>query len=1169
MRFASIDVPQELVTAHADGDVVFFVGAGASVPPPTKLPLFDELTNRIAHLLRATEPSSEDLKSPDVYLGHLDADKTVDVHEVLAKIIGKARRRNALHDAIATLAAAPGPVRVVTTNYDDFLHKALDAMKVPHIVHEAPALPLGNDFEGVVHLHGRLGQPPRRLVVTDADFGTAYITRGWAPAFLRELFSRFVVCFVGYSHDDRMMDYLARGLPSDARTRFIVTDRDEPLHWERRGIVPVCYPHGEHHVVGDLLARWGAWARDTPFGRAQRVRALAADAPPADPDDHDFLVASLESPTLAIEVCNIAIGNLWAAWLTEQRPFKALLGTDADPSIDQAVLRQVAHWVANAGTAPGTFETVYRSVTGAAHAVRQELISNLLWELADNSLEPGHRSSWLRWVLTVASRNARSLHSDFERLWMADVKWAAPDALLILDHIANNWSLRATYLGDLHETHLAVSGWELKEGVDRHLSELDSTTRKSLLTWLTSFFEMAHRRTTGERTLDPWSFRRASISPHEQDSHSRLDAHQVLTDLARDALAAAFVDDPSYASALRDVWLASPAPLLRRLAIHALTSVGDRSSSDQVAKVLRYGLLYQREVRREVYELIARSAAGLEPPRMKDLVNAIVQGPPDELSHEARLDAEPYRDRRIYDLLHWLRSHRPDMTMPDVIEDIRDRHPEWAPDEHADLARFTWSGSRSIEDEWPWSLEEFHQMLRRDARGALNQVISLSPKSNDFWWPAGNVLSRTVGTWPEDGFVVWAADSSTAIRRCVLAGWAEAPLTNEQLDKVGSRLLAADLSDLGPAVAGLLHPWTNDPELRDRWVRREDGRELARRAFASPATHESHVDASDLYTSAINSAVGTLTEYWIGVAVLEAREGRYPGGGLSHATSAALSELIHNSEVPTLAIAPVLSQLDFFQRADPEWTRANLLSRLTPTPETWRDVEPLWAVVLRGRFSDDLLDAGLREWLLDCARLLSGESTIAADLARVTALIAVRSSMADRARLDWTARLVRAADEPLRVSWATEVASVTQELADDARSSLWKRWMRAHLRDRVDGVPRKVTSAEATALLSWVAALPMKTEIDEAAELLLRAHVGLDAPARIPSRVYLDEANLHVAPDAWARLLAGLLEHTTLLDGHIGWSVQRLAESLAHHNADPSALSRIRHALYNLGQGGH
>ena len=37
------------------------------------------------------------------------------------------------------------------------------------------------------------------MVLTDADFGRAYLTEGWAQRFLVDVFREFTVLFIGYS----------------------------------------------------------------------------------------------------------------------------------------------------------------------------------------------------------------------------------------------------------------------------------------------------------------------------------------------------------------------------------------------------------------------------------------------------------------------------------------------------------------------------------------------------------------------------------------------------------------------------------------------------------------------------------------------------------------------------------------------------------------------------------------------------------------------------------------------------------------------------------------------------------------------------------------------------------------------------------------------------------
>jgi hypothetical protein len=63
-----------------------------------------------------------------------------------------------------------------------------------------------------------MNQEPRRLVVTDKDFGRAYLREAWAARFLERIFSAVTVLFIRYSHGDVVMHYLTR-LPGESRVR--------------------------------------------------------------------------------------------------------------------------------------------------------------------------------------------------------------------------------------------------------------------------------------------------------------------------------------------------------------------------------------------------------------------------------------------------------------------------------------------------------------------------------------------------------------------------------------------------------------------------------------------------------------------------------------------------------------------------------------------------------------------------------------------------------------------------------------------------------------------------------------------------------------------------------------------------------------------------------------
>ena len=209
VKLSGVDFPPSLLNALRDGRLVVFAGAGVSMGEPARLPNFSELCQEIAQDTGET-PQSGELE--DRFLGRLKH-RGVQVHQRAKQALEKrCPKPTDLHRDLLRLHSGKA-MRIVTTNFDLLFEQSIETTirDAASEVFSAPALPLGNEFKGIVHVHGTLDRP-EDMVLTDADFGRAYLTEGWARRFLVGLFRSFTVLFVGYSHDDLVMNYLARAL---------------------------------------------------------------------------------------------------------------------------------------------------------------------------------------------------------------------------------------------------------------------------------------------------------------------------------------------------------------------------------------------------------------------------------------------------------------------------------------------------------------------------------------------------------------------------------------------------------------------------------------------------------------------------------------------------------------------------------------------------------------------------------------------------------------------------------------------------------------------------------------------------------------------------------------------------------------------------------------------
>ena len=257
---ADVNIPQQLLNAAARGEVVFFVGAGASFNPPSNLPSYKQLATMLAD--EADEPRPRDDEQLDRFIGMLPGN--FNVHKRTKDIMrGNNIHCNSTHEAIVRLASSVKTSRIVTTNYDLLLEQAAQKQNCDlGRSYYGPAVPIGSDFSGLLYLHGSVDSPDREIVLDDRDFARAYLSEGWATRFLLKLFETYTVVFIGYSFGDVIMRYLALGISSHARPRYIFLSEEEAREnaagWKHSGVIPISYPVENNHQA--LVIALNAWS---------------------------------------------------------------------------------------------------------------------------------------------------------------------------------------------------------------------------------------------------------------------------------------------------------------------------------------------------------------------------------------------------------------------------------------------------------------------------------------------------------------------------------------------------------------------------------------------------------------------------------------------------------------------------------------------------------------------------------------------------------------------------------------------------------------------------------------------------------------------------------------------------------------------------------------------
>lgn len=1127
-----IDVPPELIQAARSGRLVFFIGAGASRDDPSGLPDFRNLVSEIGRNT-AYPPTERDLEFPDKYLGRL-ASRGVDVHRLVhASISREGSSPNRLHRAIVRLAKANPSSRIVTTNYDRHLTTAANDCGFELANYEAPALPVGDDFEGLVYLHGSLAQETRRLVVTDQDFGHAYLREAWAGRFLERMFSAFTVAFIGYSHSDVVVQYFSRALVNSGR-RFIFTQQPESDEWHLLGLTPINYPVRDdpHGALPEALERWAARAEMGQMEHRRVIKEMVASEPPAVPDEASYLEDSVSDPIRIRYFCEAARGSAWLKWVAAQEVFEQLFVTgDTGNSVDPDVLVALTEWV-----------VVHHVMNGETTAAAFRLLCDRKWTMATweritfrlftpNNLPNGWFEQWL----SLALSQAPAVRSDWLDGSLAEHDWTGSYdmALLLFEDrtrpIPSSTSIGWTAALDVDlpgDEYWLTVAWNkvFKPCLPQHPGTLDLFAHQ-----LQVAYRLMHTLNPNS-SFDTLSLHRSAIEPHPQDNMRR--AFDVLIDATRDCIESLLMQDPAQADAVIDKWSRSPDALFRRLAVHAWAVRDDRGASEKLAWLIEGGRLFDDRSRHEVFSTLWNAARDANAATIKLVLAAIRK--------EAAGSADPHTLHRALTLIEWLHRADPESELlAKAFDEAQRENPEFEVREHPDL-NYSW-GVGDTESLQPFTSGELHDKICKSPQSALVAIRTALGVGADPMPPvhvdALTPLRGCVSQYPEDGLRIGADliedEVDDRLRRSIIAGWSEAQLQDNLAEQVVDAIRTWDVTVIRSEAITMLinggqegHPTT--------WYGRSNARRLAAelwpdRPIPTPAS-------TSPLNQAINHPAGRLAQFWTSVVQHEWNANREDWTGLTTDLMEQLSVLVDDGSINGDMARTVLgANLHFFFAADREWTTAQLLP-LFDWADHPNDAPYLWGgFLVWGRFTEEMLESGLLDFYLQTCK--HRKALVGDDLRRqLTKHLADMALFTTSSPMTWLAEFVVASDESSRIDWSRAIARRLREMSPDEQATQWLRWIKEYWTSRAKSLPLPLTLEESSSMAEWVLVLPSHRA--EAVALLAMS------PAPLPMQGnflrHLCEVDLTQDSDVWETFLTHLLRSTSHQKANPQWHAAEL-----------------------------
>ena len=1150
MHFGCIDFPSKLVDSRAEGNLVVFAGAGVSIPPPSNLPDFQKLALELAQGTKVPE-KGEPL---DRFLGRL-VDSGLRIHELTRDRLRRPDSKpNRLHFSLLKLFGGARTVRLVTTNFDNHFAAAAAEMWANESseIFAAPALPVGADFLGLVHLHGSVMRDPKRMVLTDADFGKAYLTEGWARRFLQGMFSKYTVIFVGYSHNDPVMHYLARGLPSSTEdTRFALTLEGQDRFWKNLGIVPLTYPerlgsnsHGEQELA---LSQWVAFTAERPLDKRARIQEIVSKLPPGPGEDDDYLAdATKKVPTVRF-FTEFARTLEWFEWAQGRDTFLRLFREGSDSKDTDEIL---AWWFAE------TFAVEHAGKALGWIARDKLTLGPTCWlkvafAIACRLNSEGGCPGLDRWVpLLIRTRPEHTNHELEHILFRCRYPEDATTALLLFQHLLRptpelepNDFIRAidpTRAPDVDlELRTVGDDYEIREAWQRYFQPNLQDFAGALAAIAAAHLEETALLSKAYQSCDFDSKRFSDLTATGSD-HSGLG---VLVEVAWGTLGWLIQNAPTRGDGLIEGWWNARSMVLRRLALLGVAASNDWAADDKLGWLIERDLLYKDGFRREVAAVL-EAAFRDSSAEMKDrVVDAALTVP---------TDCGEYREDLVRGMLWTLKTADPNCArvmeelskIPQPAEYVPEAEPT-PPSSGALLAR---GPADQVDDLMAYELKHAE---RRD-RGGLTVAVQMAIVEKPDWGIELAIALRDRGVW------------DTVLWRSIAAGWNQDALsygqwttvlnllfdspqiTTTALDEVVELLQRRTSGDSNPFKGPLLG-------LAVRvglqiWAVLESG------------DHERKLDSKDWLRLAINDTGGRLAQFCLRMMWQAWKEAGDAWRGLTDDFRLYLESFIRgNSWAAEMARVVVAGNVQMLFALDAQWTEENVFGLFDWSADNRRAQQAWHGYLTWGKWNNDLLEKMLPHFRATFTRIEGMLGEHAGRFCELMAGVALYGAV-HPIESGWLPEFTRTAGLKARKDWGSAVRQFLEALPVGKRREVWSRWMKSYWEFRL-GAPPVLDPGEVVPMVEW--STELEDAFPEAVGLILRGPEAENRDMRRPCLRLQASGVWRTYPRESALLLRFLVQSESRLQ--FGDCIGDLVKELAPLGVETAVLVDVCHRLGELG----
>ena len=1006
----------------------------------------------------------------DRFLGRLQ-NAGVDVHVRAEEALScEDREATELHHNLLRIYSDAAQVRIVTTNFDPLFEQASEAVfdDKPEVF-RAPALPLGHQFSGIVHVHGAVSRP-NEMVLTDLDFARAYLTEGWARRFLVELFRNFAVLFVGYRHDDTILSYLARALPGGEdgrRLALIGESKNDTDRWRLLGIEPISYPQsieddhtalyrGIRGLVSLVQYSFTDWQR--------KINEIAKKPPPLDEETADLIEDALGDAKRIQFFIEAASDPKWIDWLDKRGHLNTLFDDGTLSERDEIL----AWWLTNHFTYEHA-DKLFLLIGKHNMRLNPRLWERLGWKFGEdeaNSLDEKTLSRWVSLILATIPGHMRPSEI-LLRLGTHCIERGMLDSLLqIFDAMAGNrlllkkgfvWpddnaddanasiDVELPLIGDFMDLHEL---W--KKGLKPNLPQIAEPLLELAIRHLEEQYLTQKAWHKASRKSELTSYGRSAIEPHEQDSYP--EPIDVVIDSARDCLEWLIRNQVDVVAQRCICLAASDVPLLRRLAVHGLSERGDLTADDKVDWLLKHINLHDLRVHHEIFRAVRLAYPGTSPERREALIKAVwaFRWPNEEDPKRERSTAYQY-----FNWFHWLHeSDHSCVCTKQALDEVLSAYPDFKPSPHPDFT--SWIGPiQNIGPQSPWTVEE---LLAKPAADWFDDLFSCqSTELNEFDLMG---LKSNIGEAARRNFD-WGLNLADAFAENgkwdvhfwsdLIRTWSEMELDEDMYRKV---LYWIDKTELHPQynreIAKALYALVEDGGNSYTLNLLPQANKVAADLWCRLERNEPMTEKDDWQGTAIYHPAGILVLFWLSGFSLW-RKGQDSGSiALSDEYRIILSDVLQDQHLPgRLGRTILASRIDIFLAVDEAWARETLLPLFALDSD---DFQAAWNGFLSwGNLNPTVADAMADLFLKAVERIDSDLSSQRDQFIKY--YISMLAYFAKDPIDKWIPAFFRYGSQEDKHCFASEVGYRLWDMDEVTQREWWRRWLRQYWANRLQSVP--------------------------------------------------------------------------------------------------------------------